>query len=164
VNAKRSKDVIAPSLFDYVLEYAKDIVSGDKTISSSVDGDSTLIVFAENFLTQFADGYLGLKIVGFNSRSQGQLKVARRRLERGSNSDQTKAAQHLMFQLEPLCDLVAEISYGNSEIEAESFHTELFPEFLEQIELWLEEYPASQALRDAVGESVRSYNQAIERE
>jgi hypothetical protein len=69
-----------------------------------------------------------------------------------------------MFQLEPLCDLVAEISYGNSEIEAESFHTELFPEFLEQIELWLEEYPASQALRDAVGESVRSYNQAIERE
>jgi hypothetical protein len=162
MNSNQSSEIIASSLFDFVVEYAKDIAQGRATIDKSIDGDSALIVFAENFLAQFSKGYLKVTIEGFNSRSQNQLRNARRRLERRKSGNKTDAAQLLIFHLEPLCDRIPEISYGNSEIEAVEFHIYYFVELMNRIVAWLDEFPASNSLRDAARNAERSYNDAIE--
>ena len=160
--SSRLNEIVAASLFDYVFEYAKDLEHGRATVLTPIDGESALIVFAENFLAQFSKGYLKQSIEGFNSRSQNQLRNARRRLERRTSGKPTAAAQSLIFHLEPLCDLIPEISYGNSEIEAGEFHIYYFVELMNRIVAWVEEFPVADSLREAAQNARRSYNDAIE--
>ena len=50
--------IIEPSLFKFVTEYAGELRTNSINLRRPLRGDNKLIVFAENFLAQFARGHL----------------------------------------------------------------------------------------------------------
>lgn len=152
---------VVPSLFDYVVEYAAEIDSGKESTTGPIASQSRLVIFLENFLVQFSSGYLSRRIEGFNDRSQAQLTAERRRLE---SVEGTGAAQRLIFHLEPLCSRLSEISYSNSEQDAEEFHLDYVPGLLDRILAWFEECAAEQALTTATSAAAATYRRSIESE
>lgn len=164
MTSKSQQDIIAVELFEYITDYTQELEANKASITDAIDGDHMLVLFSQNFLEQFSKGYLSTPISGFNDRSRRQLRQRRRTLEKGQASagDKTEAGQKLIFHLEPMCDRISEISYGNSEIDAEEFHYVFFAELLELIVAWLEETSkAGQELRDTAQASLEAYQRAI---
>ena len=64
--------VIAPELFDIVIEYADDIRAGKVKLKSSLGSASPALVFCENFYAQFFQNKLGkqLKRIGPSSKQE----------------------------------------------------------------------------------------------
>lgn len=159
MTSSQGPEIIAPALFAYVTEYAKEIETRRVDMTENIKGRHPLWLFCENFLAQFSAGYLHRSIEGFNERSQAQLTEERRKLE----GDATRtAAQLLIFHLAPLCSRMPEISYSNSDQDVEEFHTDYFPELLSRINVWLEECGASDMLKAAASEANAAYSRAIE--
>ena len=149
---------IEPSLFEYVTDYCDGLASEDNLVFEPLEKDNALIIFAENFLPQFSRAHLRQKVTGLNERSRKQLVAERRWLEDKAN---TGKAQLLIFHLEELCSKVCEISYSNSEADAEDFHLEYFPDLLARIIAWLEEITAAQSIKTTAIKALSQYNLAI---
>jgi hypothetical protein len=149
---------IEPSLFELVTDYSDWLASGDNSVSEPLEKDNDLVIFAENFLLQFSRAHLRQKVTGLNERSEKQLVAERRRLQGEANTDK---AQLLIFHLEELCSKVGEISYSNSEVDAEEFRLQYFPDLLARIIAWLEEITAAQNIKTAAIKALSQYNLAI---
>lgn len=149
---------VSPGLFKYVADYCDSITSGDQAIDEPLDKDNDLLLFSENLVTQLSAKHLRVKITGFNERSEAQLVSERRRLER---LGQKEKLQLLLFHLEYLCSKVGEISYSNSEVDAEEFHTYYFPDLLSRVVAWLEELGTDSAARDAAQLALTQYEQTV---
>ncbi|WP_270886889.1 hypothetical protein [Pedococcus sp. 5OH_020] len=150
--------LIEATLFDYITEYAADIEASRVNVSDAIRGDDVLLIFAENFVAQFSKNFLRRDIVGFTSRSKVEMTSARRKLQK---SPRSLKAQSLMFHLEPLFSLVPELSYGNSEDDAQAFRLEYFHELLQKIVDWLSEEESEAAALAAAEESLRVYEKAM---
>ncbi|QIM22384.1 hypothetical protein G7075_16595 [Phycicoccus sp. HDW14] len=153
---------IAAALFDYVTDFAAE-VSSDSSLVYRVRGDTQTVTFVENFLAQFSGNYLGHEISGFSYRSRDELIQGRRKLEREASKEgapQTTAAQALLYELEQLCTLVRDLSYGNADDDAESFHNEYVPDLLAAAVEWLEECQDVGAL-EAARSALDEYREAL---
>ena len=96
--------VISLTLFDFVSDGASEIEKRGGDLPR-VRGDANLVLLCENFLAQFSTNYLGtININGFDPTGRAEITRHRRALEAKAN---TKAAQVLILQLEPLFTLNA---------------------------------------------------------
>lgn len=153
---------VAPQLFDYVTDFAAD-VSQDSSLVYQVRGDTQTVTFIENFLVQFSGNYIGREITGFSFRSRDELIQSRRKLEREAqkrNTTQNTKAQAVIYELEQLCILIRDTSYGNADDDAESFHHEYVPDLLTAVVDWLEECQDDDAL-DAARGALDAYREAL---
>jgi hypothetical protein len=139
--------------------HSKDLAAERSTVDDPMHADHPLIVFAENFLSQFSAKWLGRNIDGFNERSYEQLVRERERLEERNSAEATIL---LVYQLEQFCQLMPELSYGNAEQDSIEFHYDHFPEFLECIISWLEVTEGTdRKLIEAAVEAIEVYREAI---
>jgi hypothetical protein len=134
---------IAPTVFNFVRDYAIDVIEAAKKQSVPAVPLGPLTVFVENLFAQFFRAALNVTITGFSDASHEKAARERIRLEKNDGKAETIA---MISSYETYCRIYPDIAQDRSvpddaEVldEIRSTLLESFlPELLNRIEAWAE--------------------------
>jgi hypothetical protein len=126
---------IAQELFRRVDEYTASISSGQVTDGSSLNQDTSIYLFYQNFFLQFFENALHQPITGFDE--QAESKAARLRLSLTGTDN--LPARRVIAQFEKFCEMLSDLVAGQyypSEDAFLRFHKLYIPRLLRSIGVW----------------------------
>lgn len=128
-------DPPSPALFTRVDEYTASILGGAVTDGMTLDENTAIYTFYQNFFLQFFD-YLGKgPITGFDERAKEHAT----RLRISLKNPEMAAARAVICRFEDFCDLISDLNAGlyfPSRDDFLMFHREYIPDLLQDIEAW----------------------------
>lgn len=131
---------------------------------------SVLMRFLNAFYEAFLDEEFGLAVQGFSYKDKRKVS---RRLVRAESDDagtaggMSEEAIELAARFEELSDLfhgTFDFGYSDDDEDFVSFHREVFPEWLDAVEIWLRSTgeQTDQALANTVDDLWKRYSSAID--
>jgi len=154
-----AKQILSPTLFDLVVQYAAELQSGIEFKNSVVPETSPILTFCQNAFAQFFDNELDSEIHGFDFR----LKLKAARLRRKRKDDLSQQAKALISLYEQFCDIYDSVlgaGYGGSASVLEAFHTRFVVRLLERLRA-LFGAKMNRELRARADEALTTYKAAI---
>ena len=151
--------LIEPSLFAYIIEVADALEAEEIPVDDEVRGNDRLVLFLENFVTQFAAKVLGVRLPGLTNEALEEWVAQRHGLE---TRPDTEVAQRLMYALERTFTVINELNYSGGDSDRASFRLEYVPEILDLIAEWATSWPdLDSRVPQAVSRALQRYNDAI---
>jgi hypothetical protein len=128
---------IALELFDRVDDYTAAISSGEITSQGSLNADTAIYIFYQNFFLQFFENALGLDppINGFGE----QAVLAATRVRLAMTGPETLPARRVIVQFEKFCEILSSLKAGQYYPSSDAFvrfHKLYIPRLLRSIGAW----------------------------
>lgn len=136
--------VVAPELFERLIEYANEVERNKETSSQPID-------FCDNFFAQFFQNRMNQEITGFGTAAKESAVKLRLKVEK----KEQKAVVLLIARFEAYCDMRYDVfaeEYGGGSGDALSKFQDYLSNLLESITRWAE----SEKLTDIARESAKA--------
>jgi hypothetical protein len=152
-------NLIDPSLFDFVDEFADQAREPDTAADDLVATNLNLVVFCEGFFAQFFESALKVEITGFGPEAQ---RVAASILAKGGLKREVRS---LVSLFESFCDWhmdVAGAGYEIPDMTWRRFHTRYLARLLQRSAAWVRIVdPPQPQLRERLDSANANYDAAI---